>query len=155
MSCVSKVCLCSSNSTFSSIDNRGCSTEQMIQDTSDGFSTQGNTVIAAFTSFSLISYGGKEDKQLCRQVFRVRLALTTCRGHPTIEPHLSAPGFQPQASHGGIHKHSHPLGQWNHFPLLTLCFPKMGTCISLWKRSCQWALVSGEGTEDSSLCANQ
>lgn len=144
MSCVSKVCLCSSNST----DKRGCSTEQMIQDTSGGFSTQGNTVIApacSFTSFSLTSYGGKEDKQLCRQVFRVRLALTTCRGYPTIQPHISQlPAFQPQASHGGIHKHSHPLGQWNNFPLLTLCFPRMGTYISLWKRSCQWALVSGK-----------
>lgn len=63
------MCLCSSNSYFSSIDHRGCSTKQIIQDTNGFSSAWGIPVIAPaffFTSFSLISYGGKEDKKYCR-----------------------------------------------------------------------------------------
>lgn len=58
--------------------------------------------------------------------------------------------FKPRSMLGG---ETYAVSRWDHFPFLTLCFPKLGMHVCRWKRSCLWALVPGEGAEDTSLCA--
>lgn len=155
MSCVGKVCLCSSNSCSFSTDSGGCNRNQMVQDIDAFASARGIPVVVpagSFTSFThLISYKGKEEKKYCRWVFRARW----------LWPHAGATyphstellPLQPWEHAGRRHIHCDPLGGWEHFPFLTLCFPKMGMHVCLWKRSLPWALVPGGGVEDTSLCS--
>lgn len=135
MFCVSKVCICSSNSYFSSTYNRGCSKKQTGYKCVFQCTGHPCDCTSLFFYKLLFNFLWKEGRQeILRQISNENKA---CSDH--MQPHanhtshtfLSSWLLSPRYLMAGIHIHGHPLGRCNCFPLLTLGFSKMGPYISL------------------------